>query len=68
MRIIKHLHLQWVFSYSLFPKMKNLISWFILLGLVIVWGSSFILIKKSLLYFNSDEVGVLRIVITFLFL
>jgi len=48
--------------------MKNFISWAILLGLVLVWGSSFILIKKSLLYFTSDEVGVLRIVITFLFL
>ena len=48
--------------------MKNIVSWAILLGLVLVWGSSFILIKKSLLYFTSDEVGVLRIVITFLFL
>jgi len=48
--------------------MKNFVSWAILLGLVLVWGSSFILIKKSLLYFTSDEVGVLRIVITFLFL
>lgn len=48
--------------------MKNFISWAILLGLVLVWGSSFILIKKSLLYFTSDEVGVLRVVITFLFL
>ena len=48
--------------------MKNFISWIILLGLVLVWGSSFILIKRSLLYFTSDEVGVLRIVITFLFL
>ena len=48
--------------------MKNIVSWAILLGLVLVWGSSFILIKKSLLYFTSDEVGVLRIVITFIFL
>ncbi|NOY50879.1 MAG: DMT family transporter [Chlorobi bacterium] len=48
--------------------MKNTLSWLILLGLVLVWGSSFILIKRSLLYFSSDEVGILRIVITFLFL
>lgn len=36
--------------------------------LAIVWGSSFILIKRSLLYFNATEVGVLRIVLSFLFL
>lgn len=48
--------------------MKGFYSWAILLGLVLVWGSSFILIKKSLIYFTSDEVGILRVVITFLFL
>ncbi len=51
--------------------MKNkttFLSWAILLPLVIVWGSSFILIKKSLIYFTPSEVGILRIVITFLFL
>jgi len=47
---------------------KTLISWLILSTLVLVWGSSFILIKKSLLYFSGSEVGLLRIVITFLFL
>lgn len=35
---------------------------------MLVWGSSFILIKKSLLYFTGPEVGFLRIMITFLFL
>jgi drug/metabolite transporter (DMT)-like permease len=35
---------------------------------MLVWGSSFILIKKSLLYFSGTEVGILRIVVTFLFL
>ncbi len=49
-------------------KKKNPISWIILISLVLVWGSSFILIKKSLLYFSGVEVGLLRIVITFLFL
>ncbi|PLX08110.1 MAG: hypothetical protein C0598_12655 [Marinilabiliales bacterium] len=48
--------------------MKGAISWLILFALVLTWGSSFILIKRSLLYFTSDEVGLLRIVITFLFL
>lgn len=46
----------------------SLLSWLILFTLVLVWGSSFILIKKSLLYYNAIEVGLLRIVIAFLFL
>jgi len=33
-----------------------------------VWGSSFILIKKSLLYVSGTEVGILRVTLTFLFL
>lgn len=33
-----------------------------------VWGSSFILIKRSLDFFNAIEVGIMRITITFLFL
>ncbi len=49
------------------PK-QGILSWLILSGLVLVWGSSFILIKKSLLYFSGEEVGLLRVVITFLFL
>lgn len=50
-------------------KSKNdLISWLILIALMIVWGSSFILIKKSLIYFTGAEVGILRIAVTFLFL
>jgi drug/metabolite transporter (DMT)-like permease len=47
---------------------NTLVSWVILSVLVLVWGSSFILIKKSLIYFTGNEVGLLRIVITFLFL
>ncbi len=49
-------------------KNSKIISWSILLVLVLIWGSSFILIKKSLIYFSGPEVGILRIVITFLFL
>lgn len=47
---------------------NKVLSWVILLSLAIVWGSSFILIKKGLLYFSSLEVGALRIVITYIFL
>lgn len=49
-------------------KNNNLISWSILLSLMLVWGSSFILIKKSLIYFSATEVGILRITVTFIFL
>jgi len=45
---------------------NKVISWGILLALMIVWGSSFILIKKSLVYFTPVEVGLLRVTITFL--
>lgn len=43
-------------------------SWIILLVLSVVWGSSFILMKKGLEAFSSDEVAALRIGIAFLFL
>lgn len=38
------------------------LSWGLLLFLALIWGSSFILIKKSLVVFNAGEVGALRIV------
>jgi len=48
---------------------RNLvIAWGILAGLALIWGSSFILIKRGLEYFSSSEVGALRISITFLVL
>ena len=37
------------------------LSWFLLIVLSLVWGSSFILIKKGLVSFNATEVGNLRI-------
>ena len=43
-------------------------DWLALLALTLVWGSSFILIKKALVSFNSLEVGALRISISFLVL
>jgi drug/metabolite transporter (DMT)-like permease len=48
---------------------RNLIiSWSILTGLALIWGSSFILIKRGLDYYSSSEVGALRISISFLVL
>lgn len=44
------------------------LSWFILLLLAAVWGSSFILMKRGLEAFASTEVAALRIGIAFLFL
>lgn len=49
-------------------KNNPIVSWVILISLAIVWGSSFILIKKSLIYFSAVEVGILRVVLSFLFL
>lgn len=47
-------------------KRKLLISWGILILLALIWGSSFILIKKALLGFSPVQVGALRIFISFL--
>lgn len=44
------------------------LSWIILIILSIVWGSSFILMKRGLEAYSSDEVAALRISIAFLFL
>jgi drug/metabolite transporter (DMT)-like permease len=41
-------------------------AWVILAVLAVIWGSSFILIKKGLQHFTSDQVGALRISVTFL--
>lgn len=47
------------------PAFKD---WLALLLLMLIWGSSFILIKRGLVAFNAMEVGALRITISFLFL
>jgi drug/metabolite transporter (DMT)-like permease len=39
------------------------LAWFILLFLSLIWGTSFILIKKGLAVFSSDELGSVRITI-----
>lgn len=41
------------------------IHWLALVLLVLVWGSSFILIKRGLTAFNGTELGALRIAISF---
>jgi drug/metabolite transporter (DMT)-like permease len=38
-------------------------KWVLLVILSIIWGSSFILIKKSLEHFNPFQVGSLRVLI-----
>ena len=43
-------------------------KWFYLITLALVWGSSFILIKKSLLGLTPIQLGSLRILITAVFL
>ncbi len=42
------------------------LAWAILILLSVIWGSSFILIKKSLLAFTGVEVGLTRVAISFL--
>jgi drug/metabolite transporter (DMT)-like permease len=44
------------------------LAWFLLIILSLIWGSSFILIKKGLLALSSGEVGALRILAASLFL
>jgi drug/metabolite transporter (DMT)-like permease len=45
---------------------KNYTPLLIFTLLAIIWGSSFILIKRSLMVFSPFQIGSLRIVITFL--
>lgn len=45
---------------------QKITSWIIIFALVLTWGSSFILIKRGLQFFDALEVGSLRVFITFL--
>jgi drug/metabolite transporter (DMT)-like permease len=47
---------------------QKTLSWILLIALSLVWGSSFILMKKGLEAFSSEEVAALRIGIAFIFL
>ena len=44
------------------------INWSIFIALALIWGSSFILMKRGLDVYTSDEVAAMRILIAFLFL
>jgi drug/metabolite transporter (DMT)-like permease len=49
-------------------KLQNpLLAWGLLALLAVIWGSSFILVKKSLSVFDAPQVGSLRITAAFLF-
>lgn len=47
---------------------KKAVNWIILTALALTWGSSFILMKRGMDVYSSDEVAALRIFIAFLFL
>lgn len=47
---------------------SKLVQWVILVALALVWGSSFILMKRGLEAFTSPQVAALRMFIAFLFL
>ncbi|MTI22468.1 DMT family transporter [Fulvivirga sp. RKSG066] len=47
---------------------KNLLAWVMLIGLALIWGSSFILIKRGLDVYGPGEVGALRIASASIFL
>ena len=49
-------------------KQSKLLPWLILFILVIIWGSSFILIKKGLIALTHIQLGAIRISLTFLVL
>jgi drug/metabolite transporter (DMT)-like permease len=44
------------------------VNWIILIVLALTWGSSFILMKRGMDVYSSDEVAALRILIAFIFL
>ena len=46
-------------------KSRDYTAWLLLIALFLIWGSSFILIKKGLIVYSSSELGALRIIITF---
>lgn len=50
------------------PRNEKLIAWVTLFSLMIIWGSSFILIKKGLLFYSYGQVGAIRIIMAWLFL
>jgi drug/metabolite transporter (DMT)-like permease len=49
------------------PQKRPLLAWVLLSLLALVWGSSFILIKRSLVVFPPEQVGAGRLVFALLF-
>ncbi len=47
---------------------RDVLAWSLLIVLSLIWGTSFILIKKGLLVLTSGEVGALRIIAASVFL
>lgn len=54
--------------YRKFIKPGKAESWFLLLLLSLIWGSSFILIKEGLVAFTPEQATALRVSIAFLFM
>jgi drug/metabolite transporter (DMT)-like permease len=50
------------------PVSTKALNWIILIALALTWGSSFILMKRGMDVYSSEEVAALRIFIAFLFL
>ncbi|GAB2588245.1 DMT family transporter [Spirosoma areae] len=49
------------------PQKRPLLAWILLCSLALVWGSSFILIKRSLVAFPPEQVAAGRLVFALLF-
>ncbi len=49
-------------------KNTDFLAWALLFILALIWGSSFILIKKGLTVYSASEVGAIRIVAAYMFL
>ena len=47
---------------------KNYLDYFLLFVLALIWGSSFILMKKGLIVYSYTQVAALRLFIAFIFL
>ncbi len=56
------------FTNAHMAKKEDFIAWGLLLVLALVWGSSFILIKKGLVVYSAGQVGAIRILSASLFL
>ncbi len=48
-------------------KKSGIIAWLLFISLAIIWGSSFILMKRGLTSFDYSQIGALRISLAFLF-